>query len=182
MEELTDYQRALALAEDAHEGQTRHLPEGGTEAYVEHPKRVAGLLNAMGHQQHPTLVVAVLHDVLEDTDVPWKVLYHEFGATVAAGVDLLSKESGPYSAKRYYARLALAPAWVRAVKVADRIDNLRGIVGVTGWDRGRITHYANAASTIREVADAGGGVDQRLLHALDTEIEKVRAYAEAVAA
>ena len=133
--------QATELAAEAHKEQARDLPGGGTEPYVNHPVRVAELLHEEGFGEL-VCTVAVLHDVLEDTNVTWVRLYEKFGPVVAGGVDLLTKGKGPYSNRRYKARLQLASSWVKAVKLADRVDNLRSLAGgVESWDKGRIRAY-----------------------------------------
>jgi|6_EtaG_2_1085325.scaffolds.fasta_scaffold10781_2 (p)ppGpp synthase/HD superfamily hydrolase len=152
----TKLEQAETLAREAHKGQTRNLPGGGVEDYVNHPLRVAALVAEHDLGQAET-IVAILHDVLEDTEVGWCDIQQQFGNTVAAGVDLLTKGTGHWSNRRYKARLELAPAWVQAVKLADRIDNIRSIQGVDGWDEGRVQHYLEDSRELLNLVDYDGG-------------------------
>jgi len=166
--------KATAFATNAHVGQTRKLRTGGTEPYVQHPTRVAALLGSLGFSER-VQVVGVLHDVLEDTDVEWKEIMYRYGNEVAAGVDLMTKGTGPYSNKRYVARLALAPAWVQAVKLADRIDNIQTLVyGPEGWDRGRVDHYIKGAENLIKMADTGEPVLVRLVVLLGSAVNDLK--------
>ena len=105
---------AIQLARRAHEGQ---LDKSG-RPYIGHPLRVMGRLT--GHRER---MVAVLHDVIEDTDVTGEDLT-EAGCPpeVVAAVLAISKHPGePQDA--YLTRVAANPLAL-AVKRADIADNL----------------------------------------------------------
>ena len=57
-------EKAYRLAEKMHEGQYRKTGE----AYVEHPVAVAGIVTELGLDT-TSIVAALLHDVVEDTDI-----------------------------------------------------------------------------------------------------------------
>jgi len=105
---------AIQLARRAHEGQ---LDKGG-RPYIGHPLRVMGRLT--GDRER---MVAVLHDVIEDTDIT-------AGALTAAGcppdivtaVVAISKRPGE-DQTTYLARVAANPLAL-AVKHADIADNM----------------------------------------------------------
>ena len=67
------------------------------------------------------VVVAWLHDVVEDTEVTFQEVEHEFGPTVAAAVDAITRPDEADSAN-YYARVKANPVALR-VKAADLADN-----------------------------------------------------------
>ena len=77
---------ALRFAEDAHDGQKRL----SGEPYVEHPLQTALVLADL-HLDSNALAAALLHDVMEDCDVPYDTLEHRFGAEVADLVDGVTK-------------------------------------------------------------------------------------------
>jgi (p)ppGpp synthase/HD superfamily hydrolase len=81
------------------------------------------------------LIVALLHDVVEDTDVTLNFIRDEFGTRVGRGVfaltDTPTVENGPNRKERKKMdreRLAKAEGWIQTVKVADMIDNTSSIV------------------------------------------------------
>ena len=78
--------RAYLCAEKAHSGQTRR----SGEPYVTHPLAVAHILADM-HMDHQSLAAAMLHDVIEDTEVDKLEIIEQFGSTVAELVDGVSK-------------------------------------------------------------------------------------------
>lgn len=56
--------KALAIAEEAHEGVLR---KDGQTPYIEHPTKVAAMLYDLGCRDEVILAAAILHDVVEDT-------------------------------------------------------------------------------------------------------------------
>ena len=80
--------RAYALADQAHQGQTR---DDGAP-YIEHPLRVAEILADL-QMDLPTIVAGLLHDVVEDTSVDLATIEQQFGAEVARLVDGVTKLS-----------------------------------------------------------------------------------------
>src|ERR1700683_5044370 len=78
--------RAFAVASRAHEGQTRL----SGEPYVAHSVAV-GLIVAQLGLDATSVAAAVLHDVVEDTEVTLDEITAEFGPNVAAIVDGVTK-------------------------------------------------------------------------------------------
>ena len=66
--------RAFSFAAIAHEGQQRR----SGEEFINHPFGVAMILAEL-HLDEQTIAAALLHDVVEDTDVELKVVKDEFG-------------------------------------------------------------------------------------------------------
>ena len=108
--------RADAISSRGHAGQ---LDKSG-EAYIEHPRQVAQLVERSGGTAEQ-FMAALLHDVVEDTDVTLADL-DEFGADVLEMVDALTHRSGERNAD-YYGRIKRTPAAV-LVKLCDIYDNL----------------------------------------------------------
>ncbi len=107
---------AIALAAQAHRGQV--YPAPGGEPFILHPLRV------MLHVQTPTArIVAVLHDLIEDTPHTLADLRRRsYPPAICAALDLLTHRAvDTYDA--YIARLARDPL-ARCVKLADLADNL----------------------------------------------------------
>jgi (p)ppGpp synthase/HD superfamily hydrolase len=106
--------KAIKFATDAHAGQTDKsgLP------YIFHPIRVASVFTEERHQ-----VVAVLHDIIEDTDVGYLDLIREFGLDVADIVWRLSRR--PHESYEAFVLRCKEHPVSRAVKIADILDNLR---------------------------------------------------------
>lgn len=107
---------AIALAARAHRGQRYPSPE--REPYIFHPLRVMLTLGSPADQ-----IAAVLHDVVEDTDVNLRDLVRAgYPAEVIAAVDALSHRAHePY--EDYIERVAVNEIACR-VKLADLRENL----------------------------------------------------------
>jgi len=120
---------ACLFGADAHAGQSR---ESG-EAYIDHPLAVARILGEM-RMDSRTIIAAVLHDVVEDTDITVAQLAERFGDDVAKLVDGVSKVSQLEMEPREHAEAAsfrkmfMAMAEdlrVIVIKLSDRLHNMR---------------------------------------------------------
>jgi GTP diphosphokinase / guanosine-3',5'-bis(diphosphate) 3'-diphosphatase len=130
-EEREVLRRAYALAERAHAGQSRL----SGEPYVSHPAAVAEILADLGLDAD-TLVAALLHDTVEDTDVTREQLREEFGAHVAKLVDGVTKLGKIHVHTREQAqaenirKMLVAMAEdirVVLIKLGDRLHNMRTV-------------------------------------------------------
>lgn len=121
---------ATAVATKAHHGQSR----ADGSSYIEHPLAVSRILmEASTHLPSAAYAAAVLHDVLEDSDISYSDLAERVGRTVASAVLALTRpprnpeESFLAAEQRYLSQLrtgnALQP-YILLVKMADRIHNL----------------------------------------------------------
>lgn len=109
---MSTLEHAIAIAAQAHEGQTDH----GGERYILHPLRV------MGAVQPTDRIVAVLHDVVEDNGA-WtfeRLAQEGFGEALAALEHLCRRTHEPYL--DYVRRAAGHPVALR-VKLQDVRDN-----------------------------------------------------------
>lgn len=124
--------KALIFATAAHAavGQVRKYTG---DPYIVHPIHVAGIVASVPHTDS-MLAAALLHDVLEDTQVTVGLLHKEFGDEVASLVLWLTSVSVPSDGNRAYRKdldlkyLAQAPAAAQTVKLADLISNTSTIV------------------------------------------------------
>ena len=127
--DLKEIQRAYALAEVSHEGQKRI--SGGD--FIEHPVAVATILADL-HLDTTTITAALLHDIVEDTDVTLGSIQEDFGEEVARIVDGLTKlERIEYKSREQeqaenVRKMIVAMAGdirVLLIKLADRLHNMR---------------------------------------------------------
>jgi (p)ppGpp synthase/HD superfamily hydrolase len=128
---MTDEQglveRAARLAARAHRLQER---KADGSPYIVHPFMVAMALTRHGFPQ-PVIAAALVHDVLEDTDVPARELEARLGREVLDLVQAVTNEELPdwhEKKRRYIARVAGAPEGARAVAAADKIHNLQSLL------------------------------------------------------
>jgi len=108
------YNKALQIAFNAHKGQTRR---DSNIPYIIHPIRVS-----QQFQDEDLKTIAVLHDVIEDTDITYEYLQEEFTQDIALSVFTLTKcDDEKYSD---YIDAILEDENATKVKIADIIDNL----------------------------------------------------------
>jgi (p)ppGpp synthase/HD superfamily hydrolase len=117
---------ALAQARSDHEGQIRN--GSGGRPYIEHPMRVAALLDEHGYGEE-VLAAALLHDVVEDSDTTLEELHRMFGDRVSGLVGAMT-DDGTIAAYRerkaeHRERLAAAPTEAMAIYGADKLTNSR---------------------------------------------------------
>ncbi len=128
-DECDQIMKAFILADKAHEGQFR----ASGEPYIMHPLAVAEIL---AHLQidHITLMAALLHDVVEDTEYTKEDIEKLFGSEVAFLVDGVTKlNQFQYETKEdrqmeNYRKMILAMAKdvrVVVIKLGDRLHNMR---------------------------------------------------------
>jgi len=117
---------ACAFAELAHLGVVRK----SGEPYIVHPIAVAEIL---GHMRLDTesLIAALLHDVIEDTDISKEEIIQRFGETVADLVDGLTKltvsnnkNDNKAATLRKILIATLNDPRVIVIKLADRLHNM----------------------------------------------------------
>jgi GTP pyrophosphokinase len=120
--------RAYEVADSAHQGQKRQ----SGEPYIIHPVGVAELLAELG-MDTPTIVAALLHDVVEDTEMSVDDVARDFGPQAAALVDGVtkldristsSKEEQQAESLRKMLIAMASDARVLLIKLADRLHNL----------------------------------------------------------
>ena len=109
---MTAISKALDLAMRAHAGQV----DKAGQPYINHVLRVA-----LAQTDPLRTVVALLHDVVEDTDVTLNDIVASFGHDVADAVFAITKKGG----ERYgdYIQRVRTNIVARDVKIADVLDN-----------------------------------------------------------
>lgn len=117
---------ALATAAVAHAGQVRN--GSGGLPYIEHPRAVAALLAEHGHDREEVLAAALLHDVVEDSELTVAELRERFGEPVAGLVATLSDDESiePYAERKaeHRERVAATDGEALAIYGADKLTNV----------------------------------------------------------
>lgn len=122
---------AYDYSEKMHEGQKR----ASGEPYFLHPAEVADILADM-HMDQDTIITALLHDTVEDTEATEEEIEKRFGKNVSTMVEGVTKltriESQTVEGKQAenFRKLLLAMSEdirVLLIKLADRIHNMRTI-------------------------------------------------------
>ena len=112
-----------------------NLRKDNITPYWTHPLSVANYIRTLqfpdDYNFEGILIVALAHDILEDTDCSNTTFEATFGTAIFRQVDILTKETEPpfNSTKLYYDAICRDQLCV-VVKAADRMHNLSTMVGV----------------------------------------------------
>ncbi len=162
-------EEAYQLAIKAHEGQKRHTGE----PYITHPLAVAKILAEI-HMDPPTIIGAILHDVIEDTHIVKQDITAQFGKEIADLVDGVTKltqiefETRAQAQAENFRKMVMAMARdirVILIKLADRLHNMRTIESLPRKKRRRIA---------KETLEIFAPIANRLgMHAFRVEFENL---------
>ena len=141
-DEIIQIKKAFQFSDAAHLGQYRH----SGEPYITHPVAVAELC-ATWRLDAPSIMAALLHDVIEDTGCTKADLVEKFGSKVAELVEGLTKldklefQSHAEAQAESFRKMFMAMARdvrVILVKLADRTHNMRTLDAVPMEKRRRV--------------------------------------------
>lgn len=127
--DVAHVREVIEFSRAAHQGQMRH----SGDPYITHPIAVARILTPL-HIDVQAIIAALLHDVVEDTEVTLEEVATKFGKPVADLVDGLSKldkihfETREDAQAENFRKMLLAMARdvrVILIKLADRLHNMR---------------------------------------------------------
>jgi RelA/SpoT family (p)ppGpp synthetase len=195
-DQVKDIYRAYLFGAEAHEGQ--HRASG--EPYIHHPIEVARILAEM-RLDYETIVAAILHDVIEDTETAKGQIAEEFGEEVANLVDGVSKltqitfkSKAEFQAENFRKMLLAMSRDIRVilVKLADRLHNMRTLAALAPEKRRQIAKetleiYAPIANRLglnsirQELEDLGfQALYPTRYRVLTAELRKVRGHRKQV--
>lgn len=171
---LAQVVRAAKFSGAAHRDQRRS--NCTAEPYANHPLRVASLLTEAGVTDPVVLSAALLHDVVEDTDVSLEEIEAGFGGRVARIVGEVSDDKSlpkQVRKQRQIEKAGRISREAKLVKLADKLDNLSDLLEATpvGWGRGRVERYFVWAG---RVVDGLRGTNAVLEGRLDVVMGRVK--------
>lgn len=173
------YQKAIKFAGEKHKNQL--VP--GTEAnYLLHISNVAMEI-LLAHKKiddfdlNFAIQLALLHDILEDTETEFLEIAENFGEKVAIGVQALTKNKNLISKNDRMMdslnRINSLEKEVGIVKLADRITNLQK--PPKHWEKDKIQSYLAEAQLINEILN---NKNVYLHHRLKTKIAEYKKYSD----
>ena len=127
--EVKEIEKAFLFAKEKHTGQYRKTGE----EYIIHPLFVAHILTSIKADKE-TLIAALLHDVVEDTDTSKSEIEEKFGETISNLVDGVTKinsiniSTENEHLTEYYKKIIVGMSEdvrVIIIKLADRLHNMR---------------------------------------------------------
>lgn len=167
-EDKKNLRLAFEMAVDAHREQRRK----SGEPYILHPIEVARICVEEIGLGPTAAVCALLHDVVEDTNVTLKEIHEQFGDRVALIVDGLTKLDGLHESESPQAenlskvlRTMLSDVRVVLIKMADRLHNMRTIKVMAEQKKKKIA--AETSYIYAPLAHRLG------LHRIKTELEDI---------
>ena len=134
--------KAYELASAGHINQKRH----SGEPYITHPLHVALYLSELS-MDIETIVSAILHDLIEDTDISYNQIKKEFGKDIADIVDGVTKldkinynsqEEAKADAIRKMVIAMSKDIRVLILKLADRLHNIETLEYLNDWKKEKI--------------------------------------------
>jgi GTP pyrophosphokinase len=136
--------KAFTISMEAHKDMRRK----SGEPYIYHPLEVAQICVEEIGLGATSIICALLHDVVEDTDMTLKDIEKEFGAKVARIIDGLTKISGNFEqgtsaqAENFRKMLITLSEDVRVIliKLADRLHNMRTLGSMARNSQLKIAH------------------------------------------
>jgi len=126
--------QAIVFGAKAHAGQ---LDDAGKDYFMTHCWQVYEIVRILYPEDFELQAAALLHDILEDTDVTYETLASEFGVDVADLVREVTHERRADEIGWYFPHLHSIRGIV--LKFADRASNLSRMEGV--WDDKHIEKY-----------------------------------------
>ena len=158
---------AFEFANEAHKGVRRR----SGEPYIMHPLAVAKIATSEIGLGTTSVIAALLHDVVEDTDYTVEDISNLFGPKVASIVDGLTKISGvmgsdtSQQAESFRKMILTLADDVRVIliKIADRLHNMRTLASMPEHKQVKI-----ASETLYIYAPSAHRMG---LHAIKTELE-----------
>lgn len=144
--------------------------------YVNHLIKVAtALVEVAGESDVETLQAAVLHDIVEDTDVTPEDLSDRFGAKVAGIVVELTDDMHLPQRERRRLQWERAPGLspeAKKIRLADKACNMLDLIRYpVSWTMERKLAYVDSSARI---VAALGAVDERLEQWFGDVVEEVR--------
>ncbi|MCL7422415.1 MAG: GTP pyrophosphokinase [Methylobacter sp.] len=133
---MSDLDKAIAISSRVHSGQV----DKAGQPYILHPLRV--MLKFQNEHQR---IVAVLHDVIEDSEISLDDLKRlGFSTTIIEAIDCLTKRNGE-TYEEFISRVSLNDL-ARNIKIEDIKDNmdLTRIDSINDIDLARVKKYHRA--------------------------------------
>jgi (p)ppGpp synthase/HD superfamily hydrolase len=152
---MKEWIRVLRAADAAARWHVHQRRKGSAQApYINHLLEVAGLVAEATHGKDPDLIIAaLLHDAVEDQEVPYKLITREFGKRVADVVKQVTDDRTLPKEVRKARQIKTARKKskdAKIIKLADKTSNMRAITfsPAPSWSVKRRLEYIDWAKKV----------------------------------
>jgi (p)ppGpp synthase/HD superfamily hydrolase len=168
---MKEWLLVLKAADAAARWHVHHRRKGpAEEPYINHLIEVAMLVaDATGGSDTNLVIAALLHDAIEDSEVPKELIAETFGEDVASLVEEVTDDKSLSKAERKLEQIKTAPMKskrAKELKLADKTSNLRAVAASppSDWSVKRKIEYVKFS---RQVANGLRGVNSKLEEQFD---------------
>lgn len=152
---LAPYFEALSFAAEQHQFQRR----GGYDPlpYINHLIKVSSAIIQVGKEEDAVVVLAaILHDVVEDSEVSVEALAERFGFKVASIVEELTDDMElPYAQRKalQIERATQLSSAARKIRIADKASNIYDIFSYPlDWTpQKKMAYLENAIAVVEQI-------------------------------
>jgi (p)ppGpp synthase/HD superfamily hydrolase len=144
------------------------------EPYMNHLLEVASLVADATHGRDPEVVIAaLLHDAIEDQEIPFELIAREFGDRVAGIVEEVTDDKSLDKAERKRLQVEQAPKKsdaAKLIKLADKTSNVRAIAFAPSPDwsvRRRLEYIDWAKKVVQGVRGASPWLEEQFDRAVE---------------
>jgi guanosine-3',5'-bis(diphosphate) 3'-pyrophosphohydrolase len=175
MNNLKTLAQAISFAAKKHKAQKRKGADN--EPYINHPLEVLNLLTGVGNvEDYNTLIAAVLHDTIEDTETTKEEIANLFGENVCQMVLELTDDKSLPKAERKQLQIEHAPhisIGAKQIKLCDKISNISDVTNNPphDWSNERRREYVEWGE---KVVAGLRGANADLEKHFDELVEKAR--------
>lgn len=152
---MKEYLLVLKSADAAARWHVHQRRKGAAkEPYINHLLEVASLVaEATGGKEPELIVAALLHDAIEDQEVPAEIIERDFGSNVLTLVQEVTDDKALDKATRKRLQIEKASEksrGARLIKLGDKTSNLRAIAASPSpdWSVKRRLEYINWAKQV----------------------------------
>ncbi len=130
----------------AHKHKDQRRKDHAASPYIVHPIAAAELLIEAGVTDEDTVIAAILHDTIEDTETTREEIAEKFGEEIGALVDevtIIDTGVKKVDKQREIDDASLLSKKAALVRTADKICNMRDVLSDTpkGWSEERRNYY-----------------------------------------
>ncbi len=152
----------------AHKHKDQRRKDHAASPYIVHPIAAAELLIEAGVTDEDTVIAAILHDTIEDTETTRDEIAEQFGEEIGALVEevtVIDTGVKKVDKQREIDDASLLSTKAALVRTADKICNMRDVLTDTpkGWSEERRNYYFIWAQKVLKAANAQNSYLQEAL-------------------